>query len=162
VTTSPVFALTPKSVKWASPVFPNFRFATRPCSYMLSTYYSSTYLRALRNCSSFSDFSDFLAKTQRGGAPQSPCFGSPFTIPSLSPGDIPSMRTSALAVQGKGNRYSQHIDLRTATVRLRRGEAQAGRAPARPSVTQKFLRVTQHSTSTFFGHTIVSPFHASM
>jgi hypothetical protein len=98
---------------------------------------------------------------KKGGSAAKPLFGPPFTIPSLSPGGIPSMSSSALAMQGNGNRYSQHsFDLRTATVRLRRGEG-SGWKSARPvpSVTQKFLRVTQHSASTFFGRTIGFSYH---
>ena len=97
-------------------------------------------------------FFEFLAKKHKGeeGAPQSPCLGPLSLFPAyhlmLS---HPCLHPRWLW-RGKGIRYSQLIspfDLRTATVRLRRGEAQAGRAPAR--------HTAMHSTSTFFGHTIV-------
>jgi len=73
------------------------------------------------------------------------------------------MRTSALALEGNGNRYSQHIAHFTFRLTHRnsaitaRGRLEAARALARPSFSESHSTVLRFFQ---FGRTIVSFLHA--
>src|SRR6266849_788647 len=82
------------------------------CYHPLVLYLSSQGPYAI--CSFFSPISPSSLQKDKGGSAK-PLFGSPFTIPPhyLSPGGIPSMRTSALAMEGeRESLFSAHLAFR--------------------------------------------------